>query len=107
MTKQNKKVVARTYFGDKEIDFIRAKEVSPFRYQFTIQELATELDVSTDTIRRRKSWAQEHYNDWRKAFLYGGLIDIREWQKVIAAYSAYQYKAHEDPHLRILEGGSQ
>ena len=35
--------------------------MSPFRYQYTIKELATELDVSTDTIRRRRSWAQEHY----------------------------------------------
>lgn len=81
--------------------------MSPFRYQYTIKELATELDVSTDTIRRRRSWAQEHYPNWRKAFLYGGLIDIREWQKVIAAYSEYQYKAHQDPHLKILEGGNQ
>lgn len=79
--------------------------MSPFRYQFTIEELATELNVSIATIRRRRDWAQEHYPDWRKAFLYGGLIDIREWQKVIAAYSEYQYKAHQDPHLRILEGG--
>lgn len=80
--------------------------MSPFRYQFTYDELHEELGISLATIRRRKSWAQDNYPNWRKAFLYGGLIDIREWQKVIAAYSEYQYKAHQDPHLRILEGGN-
>ena len=79
--------------------------MSPFRYQFTKQELADELGVSIETVNRRKAWAQEHYKSWRKVFLYKGPIDIREWQKMIAAYSEYQYEAHQDPHLKILEGG--
>lgn len=78
--------------------------MSPFRYQYTRKELAAELGISTETVDRRKAWAQEHYRAWHKVFLYRGLIDLREWQKMIAAYSAYQYKAHEDPHLRIMEG---
>lgn len=79
--------------------------MSPFRYQFTKQELADELGVSIETINRRKAWAQEHYKFWRRVFLYKGPIDIREWQKMIAAYSEYQYEAHQDPHQKILEGG--
>lgn len=78
--------------------------MSPFRYQLTRKELAAELGISTETVDRRKAWAQEHYGAWRKVFLYRGPIGIREWQKMIAAYSDYQYKAHEDPHLRLLEG---
>lgn len=80
--------------------------MSPFRYQLTKQELADELGVSIETINRRKAWAQEHYKPWRRVFLYRGPIDIREWQKMIAAYSEYQYEAHQDPHLKIMEGGT-
>lgn len=78
--------------------------MSPFRYQYTRQELADELGVSIETVNRRKVWTQEHYKSWRRVFLYGGLIDIREWQKMIAAHSEYQYEAHRDSHLKIIEG---
>lgn len=79
--------------------------MSPFRYQLTVSELATELGISEPTIRRRKDWAQRHYDQWKCVFLYNGLIDIREWQKMISAFSDYQYEAHEDPHMKLLRKG--
>lgn len=85
----------------------KANHISPYRYQFSREELAAELGISTETIDHRRRWAQEHYEAWRKVFLYRGPIDLREWQKMIAAYSDYQYQTHEDPHLKILEGGNQ
>lgn len=83
--------------------------MSPFRYQLTSEEFRKEWSVkngepmSTATLWRRKSWAQEHYPQWRKVFLYGGRIDLKEYQKFETFYSEKQYEAHQDPHLKILK----
>lgn len=79
--------------------------MSPYRYQLTRSELAVELSVSKETIDRRRHWAQGHYPAWRRVFLYCGLIDLREWQKMIAQYSAYEYRKHEDIHQKLMEEG--
>lgn len=83
--------------------------MSPFRYQLTSKEFRKEWSVnngepmSTATLWRRKSWAQKHYLQWRKVFLYGGRIDLKEYQKFETFYSEKQYKAHQDPHLKTME----
>lgn len=77
--------------------------MSPYRYQYTREEMAKELGISVQTVDQHRRWAKEHYPDWRKVFLYRGPIDIREWQKMIAYYSDYQYEEHQDPHLKILK----
>ena len=50
-----------------------------------------------------KTWAQEHYPQWRKVFLFDGRVDLKEYQKFESFYSEKQYEAHQDPHLKILE----
>lgn len=85
--------------------------MSPFRYQLTIKEFEKEWPVrkgkpmSDSTFRRRKAWARENYPRWRKVFLYDGRVDLKEYQKLEAFRSEKQYEAHQDPHLKIMEGG--
>ena len=83
--------------------------MSPYRYQLTNEEFREKWHgkdgdpMSKSTLWRRKSWAQDHYPQWRKVFLYGGRIDLREYQKFETFYSDKQYEAHQDPHLKYLE----
>lgn len=79
-------------------------QMSPYRYQLTKDEFRKEWGLmSPTTLSRRKSWAQDNYPQWRKVFLYGGRIDLREYQKFQTFYSEKQYEAHQDPHLKYLE----
>lgn len=77
--------------------------INPYRYQLTKEEFEEEWGCSLSTLNRRKSWAQEHYPKWRKVFLYGGLIDLKEYQKFNAYYSDRMYKEHEGSYQKALE----
>ena len=61
------------------------------------------LLVGKATFYRRRDWAQEHYSEWQKVFLYGGRVDLREYQKFNAYYSQAMYEKKQDLHLKYLE----
>ncbi|MCW4388752.1 hypothetical protein [Limosilactobacillus oris] len=62
-----------------------------------------EKPMGKATFYRRRDWAQKHYPQWRKVFLYGGRVDLREYQKFNAYYSDAKYEERQDPHLKYLE----
>lgn len=91
---------------------------SPYLYQFNRVEFCkiwkmirvdkatgeeVEQPMGKATFYRRRDWAQEHYPEWRKVFLYGGRVDLREYQKFNAYYSQAMYEKKQDPHLKYLE----
>lgn len=75
---------------------------NPYRYQLTLEEFEKEWGCSKTTIARRKSWAQENYPNWRRVFLYGGLIDLKEYQKFNAYYSDRMYEEHSGAYAKAL-----
>lgn len=64
-----------------------------------------EAPMSEPTFYRRRSWAQEHYKDWKKVFLIDGRVDIKEYQKFNTFYSLYKDKERQDPHVKAMERG--
>lgn len=85
--------------------------MNPYRYQLTKEEFEKEWTVkdnkpmSDATFYRRKAWAQEHYSEWRKAFLADGRVDLKEYQKFNTAYSQYKYEERLDPHVKLYKEG--
>lgn len=63
-----------------------------------------EVSMSKSTFQRRKRWAQENYPEWRKVFLAGGRVDLKEYQKFESFRSDRYYEDHRSPYLKALEG---
>lgn len=97
MNKQNKKEPRKVPVKNDKGSAKKSRNnkiVSPFRYQLTFDEFEKEWGCSYSTIARRKSWAQDNYKNWRKVFLYGGMIDLKEYQKFNTYYSDRMYEEH-------------
>lgn len=91
--------------------------MSPYLYQMNRLEFCNvwksikkigdkeiEVPMSKSTFDRRKVWAQENYPDWRKVFLAGGRVDLKEYQKFETFRSERYYEDHESPYVKALRG---
>lgn len=78
-------------------------EANKYLYQLSLEQFEDVWGCSEPTVKRRRSWAQENYPNWRKVFLYGGRIDLKEYQKFNSYYSSCKYEERQDPHLKVME----